>query len=384
MAKLPENQKTTAAKILEWWEKKPQQNRPHLGASQIGKECERALWYGFRWAKSPSFDGRMLRLFDRGHKEEARFIEELRGIGVEVYDRDDATGDQIRISAVDGHFAGSCDGVGRGFPEAPKSWAVIEFKTSSNKLFEKLKKEGIKAAKYEHFCQATIYGYFLELDRAMYLVANKDTDEIYCEWIHLDKDLAEKLVAKAERIIKATEPPPGISTDPGWYQCKFCDFYSLCHEEKIAESNCRTCCHSTPVKDAKWHCGMDETILTEKKQRKGCEAHIYIPPLIPFAKPVDGTTGTVTYEMKDGTQFTNGPGHWLSSELAVVDPKMIGDKILNAVKDEFPGSKVVDAAFVGFSDLEGDFDKECATALPDPKADKLKKQNKAFIEGGKK
>jgi hypothetical protein len=54
------------------------------------------------------------------------------------------------------------------------------------------------------------------------------------------------------------------------------------------------------------------------------------------------------------------------------------------VKDEFPGSKVVDAAFIGFADLEGDFDKECATALPDAKAEKLKKQNKAFIDGGKK
>jgi hypothetical protein len=288
------------------------------------------------------------------------------------------------VSAHDGHLGGSLDGIGKGFPEAPKSFAVVEQKTHSDKSFAELCKKGVKESKPQHFVQMTLYMGLMDIDRALYLAKNKNDETIYSEWVHFDKEVFEKHLARAKRLIDSTEPPPGISTDPGWYQCKFCDFYSLCHEEKIAESNCRTCCHSTPVKDAKWHCGMDETILTEKKQRKGCEAHIYIPPLIPYAQPVDGTTGTITFEMKDGTQFTNGPGHWLSSELAVIDPKMIGDKILNAVKEEFPGSKVVDAAFIGFSDLEGDFDKECATALPDAKAEKLKKQNKAFIDGGKK
>ena len=36
----------------------------HLGASIIGKDCERALWYDFRWVTRWAFTGRMLRLFD--------------------------------------------------------------------------------------------------------------------------------------------------------------------------------------------------------------------------------------------------------------------------------------------------------------------------------
>src|SRR5688572_4793950 len=63
--------------------------RWHLGASIIGHECSRYLWFSFRWcardegeatkrdANSHANLGRKLRLFNRGHREEARFIEYL-------------------------------------------------------------------------------------------------------------------------------------------------------------------------------------------------------------------------------------------------------------------------------------------------------------------
>ena len=71
--------------------------RTHLGASLIGGECSRALWYGFRWATKPKFSGRILRLFNRGHLEEARFISLLLMIGCTVYQQDEK-GNQFRIS----------------------------------------------------------------------------------------------------------------------------------------------------------------------------------------------------------------------------------------------------------------------------------------------
>jgi len=36
--------------------------RPHLGASLIGKDCERALWFDFRWTTVRRHPGRLLRL----------------------------------------------------------------------------------------------------------------------------------------------------------------------------------------------------------------------------------------------------------------------------------------------------------------------------------
>jgi len=58
--------------------------RPHLGGSMIGEKCERKLVYSFRWAKKPTHSGRVLRLFNRGHLEEFRFVAYLRRIGAEL------------------------------------------------------------------------------------------------------------------------------------------------------------------------------------------------------------------------------------------------------------------------------------------------------------
>src|SRR3954464_3219259 len=74
--------------------------RGHLGASQLGDECGRALWYGFRWATRPHFSGQQLRLFNRGHLEEGRFIAMLLAIGMQVFQQD-ANGRQFRINFAD-------------------------------------------------------------------------------------------------------------------------------------------------------------------------------------------------------------------------------------------------------------------------------------------
>ena len=60
-------------------------HRSHLGASLIGRECKRYLWYVFRWCLHEKTTGRQQRLFNRGHREEARFIEWLEGIGFKIW-----------------------------------------------------------------------------------------------------------------------------------------------------------------------------------------------------------------------------------------------------------------------------------------------------------
>lgn len=92
--------------------------RNHLGGSMIGKTCERELMYSFRWALRPSFDGRMLRLFNRGHMEEFRVVRFLRMIGLEVreysermlYDPHFEGGEPYRIVPWDAPLSGGIDG----------------------------------------------------------------------------------------------------------------------------------------------------------------------------------------------------------------------------------------------------------------------------------
>lgn len=255
--------------------------RSHMGASLIGNECARAIWYGFRWATRPHFDGRLLRLFNRGHLEEARFIAMLLMIGVQVYQQDE-NGKQFRISDAGGHFGGSGDGVAIGIPDLPEGTAaLLEFKTSSTKYFAKLKKDGVRAAKFEHYVQMQTYMRKMGLPAALYMCVNKDNDELYGEIVMFDAKVADEFINRGVRLVFMDEAPTRISESPGWFECKWCDHRSVCHMDKAPEQNCRTCKHSVVVEDGTWRCtvGGEEGLiggeqygdpLSKEQQFNGC------------------------------------------------------------------------------------------------------------------
>jgi hypothetical protein len=347
MAAVPESQHTTGAAIVQWYESKAQAHRPHMGASLIGHPCQRYIWLTWRWVLKPEFPGRILRLFDTGQREEARLIEELRGIGATVWDRDPESGDQFRVSACDGHFGGSLDGVGKGLPEAPKSACVLEFKTHNDKSFTELQKKKVQGSKPQHFDQVQIYMGLMQLDRAMYMGVNKNTDDVYCEWVHFDQDHFAGLMDRAQNLIDQTSSPEPLSRDPSYYQCKMCSFHKHCHGGVAAEVNCRTCCHSSPVENGAWSCGHHKKQIDDATQRVGCEAHLMIPSMIPYAEPIDGGESWIAYKHRElGGTFVNGreevEGYgpsFSSQELHMCPGELISD--MSRLKAEFPGSKVV-------------------------------------------
>ena len=106
---------------------------------------------------------------------------------------------------------------------------VLEFKTHNAKSFADLQKNGVAKSKPVHYAQMQLYMALTGMTRAMYLAVNRDNDELYSERVNADADEAKRLIEKAERIIFAPEPPPGVSTKPDWYECKMCDHYDLCH-----------------------------------------------------------------------------------------------------------------------------------------------------------
>jgi len=322
-----------------------------MGASLIGHDCERYIWLTFRWALTPTFPGRVLRIFETGKREESRLVEELRGIGATVWETDPDTGDQWRVSACNGHFGGSLDGVAQGLPEAPKTPAVLEFKTHGHKSFTDLIAQRLRKSKPQHFDQMTVYMGLMNLERGLYMAVDKDTDDVYTEWVHFDQERFNVLLEKAQRLIDSTEPPAKLSEDPAHWQCKMygrpCTFHAVCHGDKAAEANCRTCCHATPVENAAWRCEVHNKQLPDANQRAGCNAHLMIPALVPYAEPVDGGEGWVGYRHRtSGTLFTNGqaevPGHgpnFASKELHHCPGQLIAD--MAGFKDQFPGARVV-------------------------------------------
>ena len=73
----------TVQAIVDHYKKKGDSEplRKYLGASIIGHECDRYLWYLFRQCVIREFKGRLYRLFDTGHRSESRFSDDLRAIG---------------------------------------------------------------------------------------------------------------------------------------------------------------------------------------------------------------------------------------------------------------------------------------------------------------
>ena len=268
--------------------------RWHLGASLIGQECQRAAWYSFRWAahsrqaQDPTPEGRaqyarMQRLFNRGHREEARFVEFLRGTGWQVFEFDTSkppkeNGEypQFRVSGFGGHFGGSLDGIGipperYGLPEGTAF--LLEFKTNGTGAgFTKLLEKGVALSKEQHFAQMSTYGSDenYKLEYAVYQNICKNDDNLHVEVVKLDWKLGDQMRLRAERIISSQTPPPRLSDNPTFFKCKYCDFFSQCHENGPLVKNCRSCKFARPVDDGKWVCELVNQIIPRDFVKQGC------------------------------------------------------------------------------------------------------------------
>lgn len=300
-------------------------HRNHLGASLIGDDCSRKLWYSFRWVFKERFSGRLLRLFNRGHREEDRFVEWLEGAGFKVWahskdlwysstlneykildinaDLSGGTGSfelvtnksehvkaaaargikiaQFRVSGSKGHFGGSLDGIAK-FPPA---WGIdeavlLEFKTNgTGKGFNDLVAKKMPVAKPVHYSQTSTYGgdpnYKFRF--VLYLNINKNDDTIHIELAKLDWNLGEQMRAKADRIIFSQTALPRLSDNPTYWKCTGCAFSPICHDDMPAEVNCRSCRYAVPIENAQWQCTHDRNAgypaIPIEVIKTGCDLH---------------------------------------------------------------------------------------------------------------
>lgn len=246
--------------------------RSHLGASMLGRKCARELWYGFRWFTKPQHSPRLMRLFNRGHLEEARFIALLRSVqGVDVTCAHPETGNQFRMQYGNGHGGGSLDSLIFNIPDLPNEWILGEYKTHGDKSFKKLKKDGVAKAKPEHVVQMQCYMGAYGLQWALYMAVNKNDDELYCELVRFDHRVRDKYLERGEKIIVAREPPPKISNNPTWFECKFCDHNRVCHQDGEPVMNCRTCVNSEPIANREWWCHHWNRYIQKELMETGCD-----------------------------------------------------------------------------------------------------------------
>lgn len=269
------------ADIDEWAVRKyMDDHRTHLGASTIAEDCLNFQWLTFRWADKEDLSGRMYRLFQRGHREEQIVIDYLRNIGATVMDKDPETGEQWRISGVNGHYGGSLDGK----VIMPTSYGygdlqfLLEVKTNgTGTAFTKLTSDGVQMQKPTHYGQQCAYGFESGLTHSLYVNTNKNDDDMHIEIVKLDWDLGRRLREKADRVIASQEPLGKIAKSATHKLCKYCKFVGVCHDGKAPEKSCRSCKFASPVENKQWHCSKWNAIIPNKDAiKKGCAEWVAI------------------------------------------------------------------------------------------------------------
>lgn len=258
--------------------------RTHLGISGIGAECGRAIFYGWRWTTAKRFDGRTLRLFNRGHLEEGRFVALMLTAGLQIIQQDQ-NGSQYRISYMNGHFGSAIDGVVIGCPDMPDPTTPIltEMKTHSDASFKKLVKQGVEESKWEHYVQMQCYMQAMGLPAALYAAVNKNDDDLWMEMVPYNKEVADRYIDRGQIIALTRDPLAKISESASFYKCKWCEHAPTCHRGVSPARNCRTCQYSFPSEDGTWRCNLKtidncitdgtEDILSKEEQLAGCDQY---------------------------------------------------------------------------------------------------------------
>jgi len=339
MAEIPPPMNQLVNLIDAYHEERNGPPRGHMGCSMLGHHCDRWLWLSFRWAVREEFPGRVLRLFRRGHNEEKTIISDLRNVGVDI--RDTFNGRQRKVD-FGAHVSGSIDGIiEKGLPEAPRTRHIAEFKTHSKKSFDDLVKNGVEKSKLTHYVQMQVYMHGTDIKRAVYVAVCKDDDRIHVERIEYNKEVALKYIERGRRLALDNRMPPPVSTDPTWYQCKFCAAHRFCHEKKPTKfANCRTCAHSTPMADSTWRCERHEADgIPEDFQREGCDDHVLHPDLVPWEFEGSDDGLHVTW-LIDGKRILNGPNGYKSREI-VANPAAVGSEQIKQIKDIWPDAEVI-------------------------------------------
>lgn len=210
--------------------------RDYLGASLIGNACARQIWYEYNHYDKEPFEAKTLMNFADGHRTEDLTAERLRMVpGIELHTHQ-ADGSQYGFIALDGKFAGHCDGLIRGLLQAPKAWHIWEAKCSALKKFNEFKKckkdhgekNALKEWNENYYAQAQLYMHYSKFNRHYTTVALAGGREYDSCRTNYDGSVAEKYIERANKIIHATKEPPRIREEKDFWLCRFCNFKDIC------------------------------------------------------------------------------------------------------------------------------------------------------------
>lgn len=201
-----------------------------IGASEIGSECERKLYYSYHKFPKKRSSSRLLRLFNRGKLEEARIIAYLTLMGLDVHATDE-NNNQFYFKEWDGAFSGHCDGI---IKLSEEEYILLEMKTMNTKSFTELTSKGVQRSHPHYYSQVQVYMGAFNLQQSLFVTVCKETDDIYFQLVSYDEQEYKAMRSKAYNIITAynIDALKRLSSIPSYYKCKWCEYHSICYATK--------------------------------------------------------------------------------------------------------------------------------------------------------
>lgn len=194
--------------------------RNYIGASIIGSDCLRQIWYEFKGTKAEKVPTKTRRTWDIGKTIEGLIVQWLVSAGVKI-NRTHQTFHAKDLPLFRGHFDGVITIV--------KKKAILEIKTAKDASFKIFAKKGVKVWNVQYYAQIQAYMGMSGIHSTYILVLNKDNSDLSDELVLFDPEFYESLEAKALMISTAVVSPPKINGSPLWWQCKQCKFNKVCH-----------------------------------------------------------------------------------------------------------------------------------------------------------
>lgn len=235
--KPPASTTPTIDKILEIMqaENRAEPARDYLGASAMGHDCDRHLYYMANGFPQREPHPKALTASQGGYRAEPVIIDRFQKVpGIELISHQ-PDGTQYEFSDFGGKFKGHPDGFILGLLEAPKTWHIFEIKEKEEKFFRALQKliqedpkKALEKWSYEYYIQAQIYMRKFNLTRHYLVCCTPGAREMVSCRTDLNISVADAMIARAKRIIDMTQPPPREFKDETHFKCRFCAYNMEC------------------------------------------------------------------------------------------------------------------------------------------------------------
>ena len=194
--------------------------RDYIGASIIGSDCLRQIWYEFKGTIAEEVATKTRRTWDIGKHLEGLILDWLKDAGILMHlDSQTYRSNSLPI------FQGHVDAI----VFIGKIKAILEIKTAKDASFKIFVSKGLRSWNPQYYAQIQSYMGMSKIFSIYILVLNKDNSDLSDELVEFDEDFYKSLEDKALMISTASIEPPRINGSALFYKCKMCKFNKVCH-----------------------------------------------------------------------------------------------------------------------------------------------------------